>query len=125
MTESVDQRVHIIATNPLWYPQRTSSMVMMVFQVYLFHHWWFTLSIATAPVMTAKANYDGLSFPSPRLCRDVIQTKVVYFFHLCYWDPWPQDLDVILYILSNLHKLLKRGGVMKPNESAKNTLCRS
>jgi len=33
-------------------------------------------------------------------------TTMVYLFHL-------------LYILSSLHKLLKRGGVMKPNESAK------
>ena len=30
---------------------------------------------------------DGLSFPSPRLCRDIIHTKVVYFFHLRYCDP--------------------------------------
>ena len=29
------------------------------------------------------------------------------------------QLRFILYILSSLHKLLKRGGVMKPNESAK------
>ncbi len=49
-------------------------VIMMVFQVYLFHHRWFTLSIATAPVMAAKLTHDGLSFPSPRLRRDVVQT---------------------------------------------------
>jgi hypothetical protein len=69
--------------------------------------------------MAAKLTTMVYLFHLHDSCRDVIHTKVVYFFHLRYWDPWPQDLDVILYILFNLHKLLKRGGVMKPNESAK------
>ena len=51
---------------------------------------------------------------------------MVYFFHLRYTDQWPQEPEVPLYIFSPLHMLLKRGGVMKPEESysARDTLCR-
>ena len=59
-------------------------MVMMVFQVYLFHHRWFTLSIATAPVMAAKLTTMVYLFHLHDSCRDVVQTKMVYFFHLRY-----------------------------------------
>jgi hypothetical protein len=58
--------------------------------------------------------------------RDVIYSMVVYFFHLRYRDPRPQEFKVLLYSFSHLHELHQRGGVMKPNErkSAKDTLCR-
>ena len=51
---------------------------------------------------------------------------MVYFFHLLYTDQKPQEPEILLYIFSPLHKLLKRGGVMKPEESnsARDTLCR-
>jgi hypothetical protein len=48
----------------------------MVMMVYLFHRF--------SSGYDREANNDGLSFPSPRLCRDIIHTKVVYFFHLRY-----------------------------------------
>jgi len=53
-----------------------SGLLFPSLMVYFFHRY--------SSGYGREANYDGLSFPSPRLCHDVVHTKVVYFFHLRY-----------------------------------------